>query len=321
MLNEKTVAVIDVGSNSIKLLVARERAEDGPIESVYKKTFETRIGKGISKKNPELTREAIDAGCQSISELVRNARNYDPAAIKIVATSAVRDASNSMEFVERVNDITGIRLDILSGVQEATYIGKGLRHDPQISALDNLVHMDIGGGSLELIRFSQNTIQQACSLQLGAVRLTEKLVPNRTLAIAPETESTIRAHVTETVKNSGFSFEPTTDPMIVTGGAFSVVRSIMAAKTGMEVENPTSVIRAKDISELKSTLCSLPLDKRKTIPGLSKARADVMPVALITIDTVLGLSGRESVTHSSCNLRFGVAAELLENIQVCSNNF
>ena len=65
------------------------------------------------------------------------------------STSAVRDASNGIEFIERVEDATGIRLDVLSGMEEAVYIGRGLRCDPQVSALDDFVQMDIGGGSLE----------------------------------------------------------------------------------------------------------------------------------------------------------------------------
>ena len=311
MSEKEIVAVIDVGSNSIKLLVAQKGANNSSIESIYKKTYETRISTGIGEKNPALTQEAINAGCQSIFELVHIAKDYDPKSIKIVATSAVRDATNGTEFANRVNDATGIRLNTLTGTEEATYIGRGLCCDPDVSAMDSFIQMDIGGGSLELIRFSHSTIQKACSLKLGAVRLTEQFVPDRTAAISPKTEAQIKAHVMESIQDNGFNFEPFTDPMIVTGGAFSVTRSILATKADMAIDNASSVIRKEDITELKSTLCSMPLDKRKTLPGLPEARADVMPVALITIDTVLELAGRDSVTQSSYNLRYGIAAELL----------
>jgi exopolyphosphatase/guanosine-5'-triphosphate,3'-diphosphate pyrophosphatase len=311
MLKKETVAVIDVGSNSIKLLIAERGSDKNSIESVHKETRETRISTGISKENPELTRESMDAGCQSISELVSVARGHRPKIIKIVATSAVRDATNGIEFIKQVNEATGVRLEILSGIQEANYIGKGLRCDPQVSAMENFLQMDIGGGSLELIRFSHSTIQKACSLQLGAVRLTEKFVLDRTVAITSETKAHIQTHIRESLKTSGFSFEPATDPMIVTGGAFSVIRSILGAKAGTTIESASSVIHKKNISELKSTLCNLSLNERKTIPGLSEARADVMPVALITIDTVLESAGRDTITHSFYNLRYGIATELL----------
>ncbi len=311
MLRKKPVAVIDVGSNSIKLLVVQKEAPNNSIEPIYKKTHETRIGAGIGKKTPKLTQEAMTAGCQSISELVHIARSYSPETIKIVATSAVRDASNGSEFANRVNEATGIRLDILSGTEEAIYIGKGLRCDPDLSAMDNLVQMDIGGGSLELIRFNHSTIQKACSLKLGAVRLTEQFVSDRTAVISTETETNIRTHVKELIQVSGFNFEPLTEPMIGTGGAFSVIRSILAAQAGTTIDKTSSVISKENVIELKATLCSLSLEERKALPGLSEARADVMPVALITIDTVLALAVRNSVTHSSYNLRYGIAVELL----------
>lgn len=311
----QTVAVIDVGSNSIKLLVARKGAKTNRIESVYKKTLETRISKGISQQQPRLTAEAMDSGCRSISELASIARNFAPKTIRIVATSAVRDAINGPEFVQRVNAATGVQIDILSGIEEATYIGKGLNCDPGIAGMKNFVQMDIGGGSLELIRFSEGDIEDVCSLKLGAVRLTEKFLTDRTAPISPETETNIRNHVRESIQTSDFTFKPKAVPLVVTGGAFSILRSILAAQTGRTFEDIAPTIDKRDIMELKTMLCRLGLAERKTIPGLPAVRADVMPTALITIDTVLECAGCDTVTHSSYNLRYGIAADLLETRQ------
>ncbi|NNM14025.1 MAG: hypothetical protein HKO58_06855, partial [Gammaproteobacteria bacterium] len=273
--------------------------------------LEIRISEGISEQNHEITQDAMRVGVYSIAVLVHLARSYEPKTIKIVATSSVRDAINSLEFVESVKKTTGLQLDVLSGIEEATFIGKGLRGDPLIADIENFIQMDIGGGSLELIRLSKDSIEEACSLQLGAVRLTEKFVLDRALAITSETETKIKDHVLRSVEDSGFHFEPSTDPMTVTGGAFSVIRSILAAQSGEMIDTASPVIYKNDIIELKKTLCNLSLDERKTIPGLPAARADVMPTALITIDAVLERSGRDTVTQSSCNLRYGTAAALL----------
>ena len=311
MLEKDTVAVIDVGSNSIKLLVARKGSESKSLEKVFSQTFETRISAGISHQNHELAEDAMLAGSQSIAILVDLARSYEPKAIKIVATSAVRDARNAEQFVNRVYNETGVKIDVLTGIEEATFIGRGLRCDPLIEDMEHFIQMDIGGGSLELIRLSKDSIKKVCSLQLGAVRLTEKLVLDRNLPIAPETEMKIKNHVLQAVEASGFRFEPATDPMIVTGGAFSVIRSILAARSDGMIQNGSPVIYKSDIAELKKTLCELPLYKRKNMPGLPEPRADVMPTALITIDTVLEHADRDTVTQSSYNLRYGIAAELL----------
>ena len=172
--------------------------------------------------------------------------------------------------------------------------------------------MDIGGGSLELIRLCKDSIEQACSLQLGAVRLTEKFVPDRAPAIAPEAATNIRDHVLKSIEASGFCFEPATEPMIVTGGAFSVIRSILAAQSGEMIKDASPFIYKNDIKKLTDTFCNRSLEERKAIPGLPMARADVMPAALVTIHTVLELSGREKITHSAYNLRYGIAYELLQ---------
>lgn len=310
----KTVAVIDVGSNSIKLLVARKGSENSPLEKLFSKTHETRISTGIGKRTLKLSNEAMAAGCESITDLVRIAKDYNSNIVKIVATSAVRDASNGLEFVEKVKQATGIELSILPGIEEATFIGKGLRCDPLLAETDRFIQIDIGGGSLELTRINKESIEKACSLQLGAVRMTEKFLSDHMQTVDSETEAKIRDHTLKSVAESGFSFEPVTDPMIVTGGAFSVIRSILNARADENPRDTSQVLYRKDITQLKETLCNLSLDERKALPGLPSARADIMPAALITIDTVLELSGRAIVTQSFYNLRYGIAAALLEEV-------
>jgi len=311
MPTNEIVAVIDVGSNSIKLLVAKPGATLGSVETIFAETIETRISTGISQALPSLSESSMAAGCQTITELVRLAQSYHPEAIQIVATSAVRDATNSVQFIELVNDATGIEIQTLSGNEEATYIGKGLGCDPKISSTKSFIQMDIGGGSLELIHFNHGKIDNALSLQLGAVRLTEQFISDRDAAISTETEATIEGHVRKTLKKSGFSFESSTAPFIVTGGAFTVTRAVLAAQVDQTIEERSPVLRHKEITQLKSKLMQLPLHERMAVPHLPATRADIIPAALITIDTVLDCAARDTVTHSFYNLRYGIAAELL----------
>ena len=311
------VAVIDVGSNSIKLLVAQKSLqEENLIESIHKEARETRISAGISRQNPKLTQTAMEAGLQSISELVEIAKEYAPKQIKIVATSAVRDATNGSEFTNRVAAATGVPLTVLSGIEEANYIIKAVSCDPNILGSDNFIHMDIGGGSLELSHFRNHSIRQVCSLQLGAVRLTEKFVADTSAAISPEIEAQIQSHVHTSLVSSSFTFDHSADLMVGTGGAFSIIRSLLAIQTGTAIENASPLIHTKDIHTLKLQLGRLSLDERKTINGLPVERADVIPAALITIGTVLEYAGRDRITRSSYTLRYGIAIELLEESEV-----
>ena len=170
--------------------------------------------------------------------------------------------------------------------------------------------MDIGGGSLELIRFARGAIDQMCSLQLGAVRLTEKFLIDQTATLAAETETNIRDHVEQALKSSGFEFKPNSYPFIVTGGAFVITRAMLTAQSSKDIQESSPVLRKKEIMELKTKLARLSLDERKKLPLLPEARADIIPAALVTIIAVLDYANCDTVNHSFYNLRYGIAAEL-----------
>ncbi len=304
------VAVIDVGSNSIKLLVAGIGA-DQQLEPLFAETIETRISTGISMDLPHLCEQALEAGCKTVAELVHLAREYAPREIEIVATSAVRDALNGQDFIDCVFEQTGIQLRVLSGAEEATYIGQGLACDRALAGTEDFIQVDIGGGSLELIRFKQAKIQQALSLRLGSVRLTERFVIDREGPISKNVETAINAYVHAELSQSNFKFTPLSEPLVATGGAFAVSRAILAALKGPKTDQHESTLSIEDLTCLKNKLCALPLHERMAVPHLPAARADIIPTALITILALLHHAGRQRLTHSFCNLRYGVAAELL----------
>lgn len=306
-----TVAVIDVGSNSIKLLVACAGATPGSLETRFSETIETRISTGISRELPSLSESAITDGTATIKELHRLALEYQPAEVAIVATSAVRDAINGDDFLQSVFETTGLRIRILNGTEEATFIGQGLACDPAIAGMTRFIQTDIGGGSLELIRFQEGVIQQAISLQLGAVRLTERFVTDKDAPLPPETEAAIRSHVLEQLEASGFDFSSPEQPLIATGGAFTVSRAVLAAEAGVDIQKSTPHLQRNTLDTLRQKLVAMPLHERLSIPHLPAARADIMPTALVTIDALLECTGRDRLTHSFYNLRYGIAASLL----------
>ena len=307
-----TVAVIDVGSNSIKLLVARAGAKPNSLETLCSESMETRISGGISSKLPSLNEDAIAAGTATIAKLQNMAQNYQPDHTVIVATSAVRDAINSDDFVQNVAEATGLQIRTLSGTEEANYIGQGISCDPAIGGMTSFIQTDIGGGSLELIRFEASQIQQAISLQLGAVRLTERFIEDADAPLTLKIEASIRRYVTEQIMSSDFDFSPAELPLIGTGGAYTVSRAMLYVETDSDIERSSPHLERSTLSQLKNKLASLPLQERLSIPHLPAARADIMPTALITIDALLEVANRSSLTHSFYNLRYGVAANLLK---------
>ncbi len=307
------VAVIDIGSNSIKLLVASPSESREDIQNIFEETIETRISSGIGNELPRLTPKAMEAGVHSVSELLHLALAHQPQTIRIVATSAVRDALNGHEFTKQVENKTGHRIDILSGPEEARLIGHGLATDPYLSTLNNFLQMDLGGGSLELIDFKNQQIHQAISLQLGAVRLSERFLHDREAPLHQATATAIQNHVSNTLRKSTISLQPG-QPIVATGGAVIITRAILAAQVGLKIEDRPPVITLSEIAKLRKQLAALSLHERMGTPHLPAARADILPTALLTIEAVLQSASAEHLTHSFRNLRYGIAAELLETV-------
>lgn len=305
------VAVLDIGSNSIKVLVAARDAA-GRIVPLHSRSLDARISAGISAAAPRLGDEGIARGLAAIKELLAGAAAFAPARTLLVATSAVRDAANGAEFQALVQRETGHAVRILTGVEEAEGIGRGLMSDPALGSLRNFYVFDLGGGSLECLAFRDRRAEQSASLQLGCVRLTEKFAPDTAAPFTPEARRAVAEHARATLAGSGFRFNLPDATGVGAGGTVSTIRAIHGARVGRKAEDMPALITVAQLGELLDFLAPMPLDVRRMVPGLPPARADVFPAALTTILAVAETVGLKSFQHSFHNLRFGLAAELLD---------
>jgi exopolyphosphatase/guanosine-5'-triphosphate,3'-diphosphate pyrophosphatase len=305
-----SVAIIDIGSNSIKLLVAAQSPAGG-LSSRKTRTLDARIGAGISETAPRLAPESMMRGLGAIRELLAEAAPYGPRRTVLVATSAVRDAANGAEFREKVRAATGHTIRVLSGEEEANLIGRGLTCDPALGSLRDFYVFDLGGGSLECLAFLGRRMQKAVSLQLGCVRLTEKFVPKPEEPFPADAAAAIAAHVRTTFAEGGFPFTlpAGTASAVGTGGTVTTVRAILAARAGRPLDATDPTVTVAQLQALLDELGALPLADRKRIPGLPPPRADVFPVALATLGAIAQLGTFTAFRHSLYNLRWGLAAE------------
>lgn len=306
------IGIIDVGSNSIKLLIA----ESGSTLAMrYEKTWETRISAGISRNRPFLDEVAMFKGIQAIRELIAEAEPFSPDEFRLVATSAVRDASNRQEFTDQILEATGYRLRVLSGQEEAEYIGHGIMTDPDLVGVDTFSLVDLGGGSLECIQIVDRKVVDRVSLPLGAVRLSEQCLKSTERPMESHEVRSIANMVRSTVEESGFRFAPKGAPLIGTGGALTVARRIRSAWLGTDFEAVGNQLSVDFLNYLFLELASLRLRERARIPHLPKERADIMPAALMTLITICNIVGARVYRHSLHNLRYGIAAEIHEQRQ------
>ncbi len=309
-MSSPVVAVIDIGSNSIKVLVATRRS-DGRLESLKTLTIDARISAGISRAAPQLSEEGMARGLAAIHELLAVAAPFEPSHTVLVATSAVRDALNGPEFQQRVQLATGHAIRILSGDEEADLIGRGLTCDPALAHLRDFYVFDLGGGSLECLAFRDRRIEQAISLRLGCVRMTEKFITDSHAPLNAAACTELALHVRDTLKQSGFRFNLPGAEAVFTGGTLTSVRVMTGALHGVGLDDTPAVVLASTLHALLDEVGGKSLAERRQIPGMPTARADVFPAALITAVTLAEFGLFERFHHSLYNLRWGLAARAL----------
>ena len=303
------VAVIDLGSNSFKALIATR--ENGLIVPLDQETIDARISTGISEAEPRLRPESIERGIAAIKELQEMVDEYQPACVAAVATSAVRDAVNGGEFAERVFAATGIRLRILSGDEEARLVGRGLLTDPALAHLHDFYVFDLGGGSLEVLRFQNRQLAHATSFPLGSVRLCEKMVGTPSEPLPPAEDRAVRQHTRQLLRDAGHTFEDGTKDAVFAGGSMTTSRMMLGEERGQTMGQTPAFIPLPALDALHRKLAHLHLEDRLLIPGLPERRADIMPTSLSTILAIAELGGFDGFHHSLCSLRWGLADELL----------
>ncbi len=304
------VAVIDIGSNSIKVLVAARDA-DGKVRELTSQTIDARISAGISKDSPRLGADGMARGLGAIKELLADAGGLSPSKVILVATSAVRDATNGPEFCRVVREATGHEVRILTGKEEADLIGHGLTCDPALADLQDFYLFDLGGGSLECLLYQSRRIAQARSLQLGCVRMTERFIKDVQAPLVQAECGAMAVHVRDELKRSGFRFPIVAPAAVFTGGSMSTVRAIKGARHGHAMEDTPAIIGHDTLAHLLEELAPLTLEQRKAVPGMPAERADVFAAALITMLTVADFAHVDRFHHSLYNLRWGLADEAL----------
>src|ERR1700694_3655158 len=164
-----TFAAVDIGSNSVRLKIARLQA--GRLRALHEDREVTRLGEGVFGSG-FLTPDSIAETVKVLRRFHRATQQIVTDSVRVVATSALRDARNSQAFLEWVRSATGWRVEIISGLEEARLIHLGLVSSRRLDSASTLM-IDLGGGSCELTVSSRGQIRDTVSLPLGAVRLTD----------------------------------------------------------------------------------------------------------------------------------------------------
>jgi exopolyphosphatase / guanosine-5'-triphosphate,3'-diphosphate pyrophosphatase len=298
------VAVVDLGSNSWRLVVFTYSDPPDPWWKLTDELYETvRIGAGLAASG-KLSYEAIGRGLETLGVFARfcRANHLEAEDVHVVATSAIRDASNGAQFLADAQAATGLRIDTLSAEEEARY---GYVAAVNTSTLTDGVVLDIGGGSMQLTHVADRLAQESASFPLGAVRITEEFLPGDGPARKKEI-ARLRAHVKETL--SGLDWLGSSGRrMIGIGGAVrNLAAAAQAASGSLDLGVQGFLITPKVLSSLTNELASMSVEERGLVPGVKPGRGDIILASAVVLDTVVALGGFDGIEATEAGLREGV---------------
>lgn len=312
--SQPRTAVLELGSNSLKALVLAGTGTGTRV--LADESVECRITRGFYAGDPpRFTEGAMEEAIGALRQLHASVDRFQPDRVETVATSAFRDAANRTEFQDRIERATGQRPVILEGEEEARAIARGLEEEPDWEPGRPFTLSDLGGGSLEQVEGDGERIVRVVSFNLGAVRLLERFHTRPEEAMPGRVREGILDYCREVFRSQ--LPEPQPNRTILhwgTGGAFTVLRLLLATEEGCGLLERSPFLTARDIRAWSRRLAELSLAERARIPGLPEARADILPVALLILEALSEATRTERYHHSLCNLRFGRAAALLDGI-------
>jgi exopolyphosphatase/guanosine-5'-triphosphate,3'-diphosphate pyrophosphatase len=302
-------AVIDVGTNSVKVLVADVAGRD--VRPVWEESKQTRLGRGFYKTR-HLLADAIAATAETVARFAQVARDHQAISVCAIATSAARDAVNADDLISAVHAASGLKLQVISGEREADLAFQGVTSDARF-ATHPLLLLEVGGGSCQLIIGHAGSAPFKHSFPLGTVRLLEKL-PHSNPPTAREyaaCRTWLDEFVVEQIRpfiDPPLKRETQKDPDLRfagTGGTASILACMELGLTHFDRARLEAVrLSAKRLSWHVHHLWSLPLEERQQIPGLPKNRADVILTGAAIYQVLMEHLGLGELQVSTRGLRY-----------------
>ena len=303
------VAAIDIGSNSIHMVVARIDA-DGHFTLLDRAKEMVRLGKGTLAARA-LSREAMQAGMQVLATFKRLADTQQIDRIVAVATSAVREAKNGGDFIAQIGRELGIHVDLITGREEARLI-----HLAVSNALDlrdaSTVLVDIGGGSVELVLAERGVVKAQESLKLGVLRLAERFIEHD-----PPARDEIESLEEYLDRQLASFFKRARDVelarLIGTSGTVLNLAAIALQMDGGSAPERLHgiTLRAKDVQRVRKLLVRSDREERQRLPGLDRRRADTIVPGAILIDQLMRRLEVGELTTCEWALREGVLLDFI----------
>ena len=299
------VAAIDCGTNSIRLLIAD--ADRAGLTDVVRTMRIVRLGQGVDRTG-HLAPEALERTRAALADYAATIREHDAERVRMVATSATRDAANRDEFTEMVLAELGVEPEVITGQQEATLTFAGAA-----GALDDpagpLLVVDIGGGSTELVRGADGTIR-AHSMDVGCVRMTE-----RHLRDDPPTAEQIAATIADVrAATEEARSDVPLDADLTFVGVAGTVTTVAAIALGLDRYDADAIhgsrITAAAVADVTERLLGMTHAERAALPVMHPGRVDVIGGGALVLRTLVEETGVDAIVASEHDILDGIALSL-----------
>jgi exopolyphosphatase/guanosine-5'-triphosphate,3'-diphosphate pyrophosphatase len=309
-LSTMRLAAIDVGSNSVHMLIA-DVSRDGHIEVVDRVKEMVRLGRR-SFTTGRLTEESMDLAVRALMNFRRLLQVRKVHKVHAVATSAVREARNRAAFIRRIRTETGLAIEVISGHEEARLIFQAARHALGLDGGPFLL-VDVGGGSVELVLVQDGRRLWMHSVKLGVARMTEQFLTDDPPTAAQRRH--LEKHLEEQIGDlMSAARKAKVVSAVGTSGTINTLVAMARAARGEELGRlHGATASAAEVARLARELCEANAALRIDLPGMDAKRSDLMPAAGMLADFVLRKSGAAELMACTWALREGLLLGLARN--------
>ena len=309
----RVVSFLDMGTNSIRLLVVRLNPNHS-YTILTRQKQQVRLGEG-EFEDEEITQDAMERAvvvCKKFTEL---AKTYHSEEFVAVATSAAREASNQNELLHKIRQEALLDIRVISGREEARLIYLGVASGTHLDTRTGFF-IDIGGGSTEIAVGNAKDYQYLDSFRLGAIRLSNLYFPpGDTGPVTPERYKKVQQHIKNAIVHSLAKIKKNPIDCAI-GSSGTIVNLAEIAHKVLHPVAPTTdlTLNHKDLKKVIELLCSLPLEQRRKVPGINPERADIIIAGSAVLDTFMKELALESIAITGRGLQDGLLVDYLSRM-------
>ena len=306
------LAAIDIGSNSVRLLVA-EALRGGTYRILDEEREPTRLGRSVSEKG-QLDDESMERTITALRTFKQIAAGYQATSLRTIATCAVREARNGPEFCRRVREQVGLEVEVISGDREARLAFSSVQNAFDLSG-KNVIVADIGGGSTEVVFATGDLIESIFSTPLGAVRLTEQFALGEGAVVETFQRDIARMEEEIALCLKKRTTRPLFAPhfLVGCGGTFTTLAELMmAAKKEGDVPVAGYKVSHAEVRHLLDRLLKMPLRSRRSMAGMTPDRADIILAGLSIIDALMKRFRVNTLMIHTRGVRDGLVREMID---------